>query len=220
MPLPNTDRSHIWKERLSQAQQRVTENRGLVVEGKLTRMVGLTLEAVGCRAAIGGQCDVVNATGEKIEAEVVGFSGESLYLMPTGDIRGLEQDARVIPTGKVCEAPVGEHLLGRVIDGAGRPLDGKGPIHMIDGRPLDGKGPIHMIERRPLTGKSYNPMKRAPIRKPLDVGVRAINALLSVGRGQRLGLFAGSGVGKSVLLGMMTRYTNADVTVVGLIAAR
>jgi len=206
MSLPQTDRSHIWKERLSQAQQRVTENRGLVVEGKLTRMVGLTLEAVGCRAAIGGQCDVVNANGEKIEAEVVGFSGESLYLMPTGDIRGLEQDARVIPTGKVCEAPVGEHLLGRVIDGAGRPLDGKGPIHMID--------------RRPLTGKSYNPMKRAPIRKPLDVGVRAINALLSVGRGQRLGLFAGSGVGKSVLLGMMTRYTNADVTVVGLIGER
>ena len=206
MSLPQTDRSHIWKERLSQAQQRVTENRGLVVEGKLTRMVGLTLEAVGCRAAIGGQCDVVNVNGEKIEAEVVGFSGESLYLMPTGDIRGLEQDARVIPTGKVCEAPVGEHLLGRVIDGAGRPLDGKGPIHMID--------------RRPLTGKSYNPMKRAPIRKPLDVGVRAINALLSVGRGQRLGLFAGSGVGKSVLLGMMTRYTNADVTVVGLIGER
>ena len=206
MSFPQTDRNLIWKDRLSQAQQRVSENRGLVVEGRLTRMVGLTLEAVGCRAAIGGQCDVVNATGEKIEAEVVGFSGESLYLMPTGDIRGLEQDARVIPTGKVCEAPVGDHLLGRVIDGAGRPLDGKGPIHMI--------------ERRPLTGKSYNPMKRAPIRRPLDVGVRAINALLSVGRGQRLGLFAGSGVGKSVLLGMMTRYTNADVTVVGLIGER
>jgi len=200
------NRCSIWRARLARCRERVAENRGLVVEGKLTRMVGLTLEAVGCRAAIGGQCEVVSGNGERIEAEVVGFSGESLYLMPTGDIRGLEQDARVIPTGRVCEAVVGDHLLGRVIDGAGRPLDGKGPIHII--------------ERRSLTGQSYNPLARTPIRKPLDVGVRAINSLLSVGRGQRLGLFAGSGVGKSVLLGMMTRYTNADVTVVGLIGER
>lgn len=199
-------RNAIWRTRLARCRERVAENRGLVVEGKLTRMVGLTLEAVGCRAAIGGQCEVVSGNGERIEAEVVGFSGESLYLMPTGDIRGLEQDARVIPTGRVCEAVVGDHLLGRVIDGAGRPLDGKGPIHVI--------------ERRSLTGQTYNPLARTPIRKPLDVGVRAINSLLSVGRGQRLGLFAGSGVGKSVLLGMMTRYTNADITVVGLIGER
>ncbi|MCP5418235.1 MAG: flagellar protein export ATPase FliI [Chromatiaceae bacterium] len=200
------NRNAIWRDRLVRCRERVTGNRGLVVEGKLTRMVGLTLEAVGCRAAIGGQCEVVSGNGERIEAEVVGFSGESLYLMPTGDIRGLEQDARVIPTGRVCEAVVGDHLLGRVIDGAGRPLDGKGPIDDV--------------ERRSLTGKSYNPLARTPIREPLDVGVCAINALLSVGRGQRLGLFAGSGVGKSVLLGMMTRYTNADVTVVGLIGER
>lgn len=200
------DRNVIWRERLANCQLRVSENRGLVVEGKLTRMVGLTLEAVGCRAAIGGQCDIISSSGDRIEAEVVGFSGESLYLMPTGDIRGLEQDARVVPTGRVCEAVVGDHLLGRVIDGGGRPLDGKGSIHTA--------------ERRPLTGQTYNPLARSPIRQPLDVGVRAINALLSVGRGQRLGLFAGSGVGKSVLLGMMTRYTNADVTVVGLIGER
>ncbi len=200
------DRNVIWRERLANCQLRVGENRGLVVEGKLTRMVGLTLEAVGCRAAIGGQCDIISSSGDRIEAEVVGFSGESLYLMPTGDIRGLEQDARVVPTGRVCEAVVGDHLLGRVIDGGGRPLDGKGSIHTA--------------ERRPLTGQTYNPLARSPIRQPLDVGVRAINALLSVGRGQRLGLFAGSGVGKSVLLGMMTRYTNADVTVVGLIGER
>jgi flagellum-specific ATP synthase len=205
MPAAN-ERGDIWRARLAQCRQRVAENRGLVVEGKLTRMVGLTLEAIGCRAAIGGQCEIVNGDGERIEAEVVGFSGESLYLMPTGDIRGLEQGARVVPTGRVCEAVVGDHLLGRVIDGAGRPLDGKGPIHAI--------------ERRSLTGETFNPLSRTPIREPLDVGVRAINSLLSVGRGQRLGLFAGSGVGKSVLLGMMTRYTNADVTVVGLIGER
>jgi flagellum-specific ATP synthase len=193
-------------ERLRQYQARLGDDRGLVVEGRLTRMVGLTLEAIGCRAAIGGQCDVVSSNGTHIEAEVVGFGEESLYLMPTGDIQGLEQGARVIPTGRVCEAVVGEHLLGRVIDGAGKPLDGLGPIHND--------------ERRPLTGTTFNPLARTPIREPLDVGVRAINALLSVGRGQRLGLFAGSGVGKSVLLGMMTRYTNADVTVVALIGER
>ncbi|MCW8905349.1 flagellar protein export ATPase FliI [Sedimenticola sp.] len=206
MSLPESNRNRIWKERLHNCHQRVGEDRGLVVEGKITRMIGLTLEAVGCRAAIGGQCDVISSSGERIESEVVGFAGESLYLMPTGDIRGLEQDARVVPTGRVCEAVVGDHLLGRVLDGAGRPLDGKGRLHGV--------------ERRPLTGKVFNPLSRTPIRKPLDVGVRAINALLSVGRGQRLGLFAGSGVGKSVLLGMMTKYTDADITVVGLIGER
>ena len=178
----------------------------MVVEGKLKRMIGLTLEASGCRAAIGEQCDVISSNGDQIEAEVVGFASENLYLMPTGDIRGLEQDARVVPTGRVGEALVGEGLLGRVIDGAGRPLDGKGPIRSE--------------QRRPLSGESINPLARSPIREQLDVGVRAINALLSVGRGQRLGLFAGSGVGKSVLMGMMTKYTNADVVVVGLIGER
>jgi len=182
------------------------ESRGLIVEGKLTRMVGLTLEAIGCRAAIGEICDVINAGGERIEAEVVGFAGDSIYLMPTGDIRGLQPDARVVPTGRVSEAAVGEALLGRVIDGSGQPLDGKGRLHTR--------------LRWPLDGESINPLTRDPIRQPLDVGIRAINSLLSVGRGQRLGLFAGSGVGKSVLLGMMTRYTNADVVVVGLIGER
>ncbi len=206
MTLPETNRNAIWKARLTKNINQLSDSRGLMLEGRLTRMVGLTLEAVGCRAAIGGQCDVISSSGDVIESEVVGFSGESLYLMPTGDIRGLEQDARVVPTGRVCEAVVGEELLGRVIDGAGHPLDGKGPLQAT--------------QRRTLTGKIFNPLSRTPIREPLDVGVRAINALLTVGRGQRLGLFAGSGVGKSVLLGMMTRYTNADVTVVGLIGER
>ncbi len=200
------DRNPIWASRIRGLGERLSGGRGLVVEGKLTRMVGLTLEAVGCRAAIGGRCDVINAAGERVEAEVVGFAGESLYLMSTGDIRGLEPDARVVPTGRVSEAAVGEELLGRIIDGSGRPLDSKGLVHAD--------------ERRPLNGGYINPLARAPIREPLDVGIRAINSLLSVGRGQRLGLFAGSGVGKSVLLGMMTRYTDADVVVVGLIGER
>ena len=204
--MPETQRSPIWAARIRRLGDRLDDSRGLVVEGKLTRMVGLTLEAVGCRAAIGGRCDVINTAGDRIEAEVVGFAGESLYLMPTGDIRGLEPDARVVPTGRISEAAVGDELLGRIIDGSGMPLDGKGILH-ADGR-------------WPLNGGYTNPLARAPIREPLDVGIRAINALLSVGRGQRLGLFAGSGVGKSVLLGMMTRYTDADVVVVGLIGER
>ncbi len=206
MNAPRTDRSRLWGERVRRIGERLGDSRGLVVEGTLTRMVGLTLEAVGCRAAIGGHCDVINSRGERVEAEVVGFAGESLYLMPTGDIRGLEPDARVVPTGRMSDAPVGDGLLGRIIDGSGKPLDGRGPIHAR--------------ERWPLVGESINPLARDPIRKPLDVGIRAINALLGVGRGQRLGLFAGSGVGKSVLLGMMTKYTDADVVVVGLIGER
>ena len=200
------DRNPIWASRIRRLGERIDDSRGLVVEGKLTRMVGLTLEAVGCRAAIGGRCDVINAAGDRVEAEVVGFAGESLYLMPTGDIRGLEPDARVVPTGRISEAAVGDELLGRIIDGSGKPLDSKGLLHTT--------------RRWPLNGGYINPLARAPIREPLDVGIRAINALLSVGRGQRLGLFAGSGVGKSVLLGMMTRYTDADVVVVGLIGER
>ncbi|MGB5650390.1 MAG: flagellar protein export ATPase FliI [Sedimenticolaceae bacterium] len=204
--MPELDRSPIWASRIRRLGERIGASRGLVVEGKLTRMVGLTLEAVGCRAAIGGCCDVINATGNRVEAEVVGFAGESLYLMPTGEIRGLEPDARVVPAGRISEAAVGDELLGRIIDGSGNPLDGKGILHTS--------------KRRALNGGYINPLARAPIREPLDVGIRAINALISVGRGQRLGLFAGSGVGKSVLLGMMTRYTDADVVVVGLIGER
>jgi len=177
-----------------------------VVEGILTRMVGLTLEAVGCQAPIGARCDVVTENGDRVETEVVGFSGEILYLMPTSEVRGLVPNARVIPTKSSSDVLVGPELLGRVIDGQGRPLDNKGPIHSMD--------------KAPLEGQKINPLNRSPIREVLDVGVRAINALSTIGRGQRMGLFAGSGVGKSVLLGMMTKYTEADVVIVGLIGER
>ena len=177
-----------------------------VVYGRLIRAVGLTLEAVGCQAAVGGRCVIEAIDGSEVDAEVVGFAGERLYLMLAGEDRGLTVNARVTPMGQDGEVPVGPALLGRVLDGAGRPWDGKGPVRT--------EGQV------PLQGRPINPMARAPIDEPLDVGVRAINALLTVGRGQRMGLFAGSGVGKSVLLGMMTRYTNADVTVVGLIGER
>ncbi|GAB6067255.1 flagellar protein export ATPase FliI [Methylothermus subterraneus] len=205
-PKPTYPRSARWCQHLRAVKQRLERPMPLVVEGKLARMVGLTLEAVGCQAPVGGRCLVETAYRDRIEAEVVGFADEHLYLMPVGEVYGLKPGCRVIPSGEPCVAKVGMGLLGRVLDGAGHPLDGKGPLAYETTRPLQG---------RPL-----NPLRRKPVSEPLDVGVRAINALLTVGRGQRLGLFAGTGVGKSVLLGMMTRFTAADVVVVGLIGER
>ena len=199
-------RPALWTQRLQRMRQRIEQTPPLPVQGVLKRMVGLTLEAVGCQASIGDHCQLLTREGSSIEAEVVGFSGERLFLMPTGDSHGLAPNAPVIPRHGAGTIPVGRALLGRIIDGAARPLDGLG---------------VPDCEARVrLTGQPINPLARAPISEPLDVGIRSINALLTVGRGQRLGLFAGSGVGKSVLLGMMTRYTKADVIVVGLIGER
>jgi len=195
-----------WREQLQRSIRVAESLPSPTVEGQLTRMVGLTLEAVGCQAAIGDRCEVMANDGASIEAEVVGFSGDRLYLMPTGNVHGVKPSARVIPRPGADFVRVGPELLGRVIDAAGQPLDGRGPIYAED--------------RTRLAGVPMNPLQRAPIERTLDVGVRAINSLLTVGRGQRIGLFAGSGVGKSVLLGMMARYTEADVIVVGLIGER
>jgi flagellum-specific ATP synthase len=195
--------------------------------GRLVRVSGLVLEAVGLRLAIGASCDVMTPSGASVEAVVVGFHEDRLFLMPIAEIYGVEPGAQVVPHEDVeawvpdyghprppqrrledhgRQMPVGWGLLGRILDGLGRPLDGKGRIEHDD--------------YMPLFARPYNPMTREPVRHVMDVGVRAINAMLTVGRGQRLGLFAGSGVGKSVLLGMMARYTTADVVVVGLIGER
>jgi len=195
-----------WVDALASRQAQLASVPPAVVAGRLTRMVGLTLEAAGVQAAVGDRCQIVSADQAQIEAEVVGFSGDRLYLMPTGDMHGLKPDARVVPRPRAGTVRVGPALLGRIVDGAGQPLDDLGPIE------------TETSVR--LTGTPINPLRRAPITQPLDVGVRAINGLLTVGRGQRIGLFAGSGVGKSVLLGMMARYTAADVIVVGLIGER
>ncbi|WP_043116707.1 FliI/YscN family ATPase, partial [Pseudacidovorax intermedius] len=188
-------------------------------------VAGLVLEARGVREPIGAQCQVVMPGSPPVLAEVVGFSGELAYLMPAGDVHGLSAGASVVPAAPyvpvprlgeperdvrarsgMLRLPQGQGLLGRVVDPQGIPLDGQGPLQDVVAEPMD---------RRPI-----NAMDRDPVRLPLDTGVRAINALLTVGRGQRIGLFAGSGVGKSVLLGMMARYTAADVIVVGLIGER
>ncbi len=206
-PGPDPDRNLERSLRLGSFTDRAFDDApSLVVEGVLRRTVGLAMEAEGCHAALGGRCDVVASDGRHVETEVVGFAGERLFLMPIGDMRGVVPNARVIPVSSSPEATVGDDLLGRVLDGRGKPLDGGKPL--AEGQTV------------PLMGESINPLMRQPIRAQLDVGVRSINSLLSVGRGQRLGLFAGSGVGKSMLLSMMTRNTEADVVVVGLVGER
>ncbi|SFR50159.1 flagellum-specific ATP synthase [Marinobacter daqiaonensis] len=193
-------------ERLRQFADSVPVRPEAELSGRLTRMVGLTLECVGCPMVVGDRCVIQGHGDATVEAEVVGFEDDRVYLMPLTAIEGLRPGARVVPLSAASKVPVGPELLGRVVNG--------------NGEPLDDQGPLLPAARVPLTGEIINPLNRAPVRTSMDVGIRAINALLTVGQGQRLGLFAGSGVGKSMLLGMMTRFTDADVTVVGLIGER
>ncbi|MCG6656247.1 flagellar protein export ATPase FliI [Halomonas campisalis] len=206
-----------WQQTLQHVRERVDSVPGYRTSGRVLRATGMVIEAVGLRVALGNACRIellspgsTEAT-RYAEAEVVGFAGERLFLMPLSEISGLMPGARVFPLGDgpdhaARRFPLGASLLGRVVDG--------------NGQPLDGQGSLEAAPRAPLATPPLNPLARAPIEEQIDVGIRAINALLSVGRGQRMGLFAGSGVGKSVLLGMMARYTAADVIVVGLIGER
>jgi flagellum-specific ATP synthase len=211
---------------LNTCRERVDSALTLRTRGRLTRVAGLVMEAVGLRLSVGSTCLITQEGVSPVEAEVVGFAGDRLFLMPVSDIVGLTPGASVQqletpgiamrigakapplrrPEDRSKHLPVGDGLLGRVLDGAGRPLDRLGPVQAECSKPL--------------TSRAFNPIEREPITATLDVGVRAINALLTVGRGQRMGLFAGSGVGKSVLLGMMARYTAADIIVVGLVGER
>lgn len=176
------------------------------VAGRLTRVNGILLECVGCRLAIGQMCHVESVDQALIDAQVVGFDREVTYLMPFKHPSGLIAGARVFPAGKSEGVMVGDPWLGRVVNGLGEPLDSKGKLG----------GDTLLPPQLP----QVHPLRRQAVEAPLDVGVRAINGLLTIGKGQRVGLMAGSGVGKSVLLGMMTRYTQADVVVVGLIGER
>ncbi len=192
-------------DKLKQFDERIASST-LKLEGRLVRMVGMTLEVVGTYAPMGARCQIFNGDDKPIEAEVVGFQDNKLFLMPMGVVHGVAPNARVLPLDGGIQVGVGFGMLGRVIDGSGEPLDDKGPIS---------------VERYvPLNGQRINPLSRHPIDEPLDVGIKAINSLLTIGQGQRVGLMAGTGVGKSVLLGMMTKFTNADVVVVGLVGER
>ncbi|MFM2066763.1 MAG: hypothetical protein RLZZ584_1672 [Pseudomonadota bacterium] len=215
-----------WPRYLDDLHKFASAPQPLLTQGRLVRVAGLVLEAAGIRAPVGSLCDVRMPGQPPVSAEVVGFSGDRAFLMPTGEVHGMASGALVTPAEIPVSAPVlglpahpwrrsedrsrhlpvGAGLLGRVVDAMGQPIDKLGPLQGVRSEPM---------VRRPI-----NAMERDPVRRPLDTGVRAINAMLTVGRGQRLGLFAGTGVGKSVLLGMMARYTGADVIVVGLIGER
>ncbi|WP_395141215.1 flagellar protein export ATPase FliI [Schlegelella aquatica] len=215
-----------WRQYFDDLRAFARSPQTMEVQGTLVKVAGLVLEAAGVRVPVGSVCEVRMEGQPPVQAEVVGFAGDRAYLMPTGEVHGLASGARVVPLAspmvpprlgqpahpwrrsedRSLHLPMGDGLLGRVVDSHGRPMDRKGPLEAVHNEPL---------VRRPI-----NAMDRDPVRTALDTGVRAINSMLTVGRGQRIGLFAGSGVGKSVLLGMMARYTQADVIVVGLIGER
>jgi flagellum-specific ATP synthase len=176
------------------------------ISGRLASFDGLLMEAVGLNLPVGTVCQVGAAGGARVEAEVIGFRNGRTLLMNLGGPAALLPQAPVRPVGAPGAAEVGAALLGRVVDGAGTPIDGLGPI----------RGAGHW----PLAGKLQGPLDRGRVLEPMDVGVRAINGLLTIGQGQRVGIMAGSGVGKSVLLGMMVRAAQADVVVIGLIGER
>jgi len=207
-----TSRLSRWLGALDAFETRIAQVQPVRRYGRLTRATGLVLEATGLQLPLGATCVIERNDGKsltEVESEVVGFNGQKLFLMPLEEVDGILPGARVYArdsghSGK--QLLLGPELLGRVLDGSGKPLDGL---------PSPDTG-----YRAPLITPPFNPLQRTPITDVLDTGVRAINALLTVGRGQRMGLFAGSGVGKSVLLGMMARYTQADVIVVGLIGER
>jgi flagellum-specific ATP synthase len=221
-------RGQRWHRYLDDMQGYAAMAQPLDAVGTLLRVTGLVLEAAGVRAPMGAVCDVLSPGQSPVQAEVVGFNGDRAFLMPTGELHGLSSGARVVPRAapvtpprwgqeqhpwrrnedRGLHLPMGDGLLGRVVDSHGQPIDRQGPLDAT------------AIRAEPMLRRPINAMDRDPVRTPLDTGVRAINTMLTVGRGQRLGLFAGTGVGKSVLMGMMARYTEADVIVVGLIGER
>jgi flagellum-specific ATP synthase len=175
--------------------------------GRVTDVIGLVVEAHGPVSCLGTVCDIYSKqSNHKITAEVSGFKNNNVLLMPLEEILGIGPGCRVVARQQKAVVPVGPGMLGRVIDGLGNPMDGKGPI-MSEGQ-------------YPIYATSINPMMRKRIYRPLDLGIRVLNGLLTVGCGQRVGVFAGSGVGKSVLLGMIARKTRADVNVIALIGER
>ncbi|HTR79911.1 MAG TPA: FliI/YscN family ATPase [Gemmatimonadaceae bacterium] len=175
--------------------------------GRVTRVVGLVIEAAGLDIGLSELCRITSLSEERsVLAEVVGFHERGILLMPLGDIDGLHPGSSVVPLGRSFGADVGPGLLGRVVNGLGHPIDGKGPVENAI--------------RMPLSADPPHPLERQLITEPLETGVRAIDGLLTVGRGQRIGIFSGSGVGKSTLLGMIARQTKADVNVIALLGER
>ena len=186
-------------------RHKIAQVNPIQVFGKVTEIIGLIVEAKGPAATLGEVCRISHGN-DHISAEVVGFRKGSVLLMPLDTVQGLAPGCRVTSMGQQAVVPVGDSLLGRVLNGLGKPIDGKPPITCRD--------------TYPLYAPPLNPLSRARINEPLDLGIRAVNSLLTCGKGQRMGIFAGSGVGKSVLMGQMAKYSRADVNVIGLIGER
>jgi flagellum-specific ATP synthase len=221
-----SDWADAMQQWLAHSTARIAQADTRAWRGRVVRVSGLVIEATGVDASVGTACLLEQSENQFVEAEVVGFGDGCAFLMPMGDVAGIRPGAAVVPQSlewsvpqlgkplahfrpeelQIRHLPVGDGLLGRVLD--------------ANGRALDGLGTLNFSKKSPLTAPPLNPIRRKPVRETIDVGVRAINALLTVGKGQRLGLFAGSGVGKSVLLGMMAKYSTADRIVVGLIGER
>ncbi|MBE3592677.1 MAG: flagellar protein export ATPase FliI [Thermoanaerobacter sp.] len=182
------------------------EKRLIQYYGKVSQVIGLTIESTGPLSNIGEICNIKTINGNTILAEVVGFKEEKVYLMPLGNMEGIGAGSKVVATGQTLRINVGNELLGRVLDGLGNPIDGKGPIKFEKSIPINNVPP--------------DPLERKRIREVIPLGIKAIDGLLTCGKGQRIGIFAGSGVGKSTLLGMMARNAKADLNVIALIGER
>lgn len=176
------------------------------VSGRVTQVVGLVVESHGPNARVGDLCFIETGQGEPIRAEVVGFRGDRTLLMPLGELSGVRAGCAVLSSGHCLRVPVGPELLGRTLDGLGEPMDGMGPLPCSRYYPIFATPP--------------NALNRRMINRPLETGVRAIDGMLTLAEGQRMGIFAGSGVGKSTLLGMIARNCTADVNVIALVGER
>ncbi|MBM4423063.1 MAG: FliI/YscN family ATPase [Chloroflexi bacterium] len=193
--------------KLDRVSAALRQARTLRVCGRVTQIVGLTIEAQGLDCEIGELVEIRYNSHGRLPAEVVGFRDERTLLMPLGEMRGIQPGSPVIAEGQPFHVPVGRGLLGRVLDGLGQPIDGKGPLNATNMVPVS-------------SGTSPHPLKRQPITEPLATGVRAIDSLITIGKGQRMGIFAGSGVGKSTLMGSIASNSRSDVSVIGLIGER
>ncbi len=191
---------------LSKYKQIIEDIDVIKFSGKVERIVGLIIESVGPAVRYGDLCRIKTGESQYLYAEVVGFNRNRVILMPIGEMKGVVPGAEVYAVGTSLTVPVGKELLGRVLSGVGKPLDSRGEIYSA--------------VRYPVEGREINPLNRTVIEEPLSVGIRAIDGLITVGRGQRIGIFSGSGVGKSTVIGMIARYTNADVNVIALIGER
>jgi len=177
----------------------------LRVFGRVNEITGILIKAMGLKVHVGEACKIYNHQGTSLDAEVVGFQDGKTLLMASGELSGIRPGSRIFPVGEKVSVRVGSELIGRIIDEQGNPLDGKGVI----------RG-----QEYPLFCSPPNPLQRQRISEPIDLGIRAINGLTTCGKGQRVGIMAGSGVGKSVLLGMIAKYTEADLNVIALIGER